>query len=308
MAARRVRMHPELGYSLVGFVAEKEAVGETTIEGVPCLGAVGELSAIIRREDIDEVFLARPGLSHQELLEIMSTGETERVGFKVISDIFEVITSNVTLGTAGDLPVVDLRAEGISTSRQMIKRSTDVLGALALLVLSAPFALWAWLGWRRAFSSVSVLTRYRLVGQQGKVLSLTLFRELPPKYKPGRLSRAIVRRGLHQICFLAVEVLRGRLSLVGRKPESPEALPTYSGWLRKRLLLKPGLTGLWLIIVPDDPTGGASAQYDFYYLKNQSLLLDLLILAKSLPYLVRGFPDGLAPYSAPTAGGTEEPT
>jgi len=78
------------------------------------------------------------------------------------------------------------------------------------------------------------------------------------------------------------------MSLVGPRPEMPFIVEQYKHWQRERLKVKPGLTGLWQIMGRKDLPLHDSLEYDFYYIKNQSLLLDLTILIKTIPIILLG--------------------
>jgi len=78
------------------------------------------------------------------------------------------------------------------------------------------------------------------------------------------------------------------MSLVGPRPEVPEIVATYEAWQRKRLELQPGLTGLWQIITPGDRPLHEDLEYDFYYIKNYSIWMDLSIMLQTIPILLFG--------------------
>ena len=78
------------------------------------------------------------------------------------------------------------------------------------------------------------------------------------------------------------------MSLVGPRPEMPFIVEQYKHWQRERLKVKPGLTGLWQIMGRKDLPLHDSLEYDFYYIKNQSLLLDLTILIKTISIILLG--------------------
>jgi lipopolysaccharide/colanic/teichoic acid biosynthesis glycosyltransferase len=81
-------------------------------------------------------------------------------------------------------------------------------------------------------------------------------------------------------------VLKGDMSLVGPRPEMPFIVEQYKDWERRRLKVKPGITGLWQIMGRKDLPLHENIEYDFYYIKNQSLLLDLTLLIKTIPIIL----------------------
>jgi len=79
-----------------------------------------------------------------------------------------------------------------------------------------------------------------------------------------------------------INVLKGDMSLVGPRPEMPFIAASYDEWQRRRLSVKPGITGLWQILGRKDLPMHANLQYDFYYIRNRSLSLDVSILLRTI--------------------------
>ena len=77
------------------------------------------------------------------------------------------------------------------------------------------------------------------------------------------------------------------MSLVGPRPEMPYIVEQYEPWQRRRIEVRPGLTGLWQILGRKDLPLRDNIEYDFYYLTNRSLLLDLVIVYKTLGAVIR---------------------
>ena len=78
------------------------------------------------------------------------------------------------------------------------------------------------------------------------------------------------------------------MSLVGPRPEMPFIVEKYKYWQKKRLDVKPGVTGLWQIIGRKDLPLHENLQYDFYYIRNQSFVTDTVILIKTIPGILFG--------------------
>ena len=83
-------------------------------------------------------------------------------------------------------------------------------------------------------------------------------------------------------------VLRGEMSMVGPRPEMPFLVEKYAPWERRRLDVKPGVTGLWQVIGRKNLPLHLNMQYDLYYIKNQTFLLDLEILFRTIPAVLKG--------------------
>jgi lipopolysaccharide/colanic/teichoic acid biosynthesis glycosyltransferase len=94
----------------------------------------------------------------------------------------------------------------------------------------------------------------------------------------GRWLRATSLDELPQL----LDVLAGHMSLVGPRPEMPFIVDTYDDWQRRRLAVKPGITGLWQILGRKDLPMHQNLQYDFYYIRNRSIAHDLSIMIRTV--------------------------
>jgi lipopolysaccharide/colanic/teichoic acid biosynthesis glycosyltransferase len=136
------------------------------------------------------------------------------------------------------------------------------------------------------------------VGKDGRLFWLPKLRTLRPgadPYKPPtesdvaqmvRASGKFLRR--HRIDELPqlLPVLTGRMSLVGPRPEIPNVVATYRRIYRKRLSVKPGITGLWQIMADHNNKADHDIKYDLYYLRRASLWFDMRILAMTIPFVL----------------------
>ncbi len=78
------------------------------------------------------------------------------------------------------------------------------------------------------------------------------------------------------------------MSLVGPRPEMPFLVERYTPWQRRRLEVRPGLTGLWQILGRKDLPLAENIEYDFFYINNRSLLLDVVIVLRTIPVVILG--------------------
>ncbi|MCU0612831.1 MAG: sugar transferase, partial [Candidatus Eisenbacteria bacterium] len=85
-----------------------------------------------------------------------------------------------------------------------------------------------------------------------------------------------------------LNVINGTMSFVGPRPEMPFIVARYQGWQAQRLNVKPGMTGLWQIMGRKDLPLEENLEYDFYYIRNQSILLDITILLRTIPTVFLG--------------------
>ena len=289
---QKLQDHPEIGYRVVGLLDDSEELREKDVAGHPVLGRVAELRAVAQGAGVREVFVADPGLGHTRMLSLVLDCEDLGIEFRVVTNLFEVLTAGTELDLVDDLPLVRLGRERTHPLYEGAKRAFDVCGALLGLVLFAP--LLGWCAWRiRATSPGPALFTQLRVGRDGRPFRMIKFRTMhrdvaPEAISPtgpgdprvtrfGRWLRATSIDELPQLW----NVLRGEMSLVGPRPEMPFIVDGYDEWQRRRLSVKPGITGLWQILGRKDLPMHRNLQYDFYYIRNRSLALDASILLRT---------------------------
>ncbi len=288
--------HPEIGYEIVGSVA---APGEEVDErnGTHDLEALGEL---IAREQIEEIFLAIAHLEHDRQLDLLNLAEHRGIRVHVVSNIFDVITERAKVEEIATFPVITLRDGHIPLHQAMMKAMLDYTLALGGTLLWLAFFHW-WIAIRiRMDSPGPVFFRQERIGRDGRPFILFKYRtmradaeayataptdEEDPRITP--FGRWLRRTSLDELPQL-LNVLRGEMSLVGPRPEMRFIVDQYQAWERRRLDVKPGLTGLWQVIGRKNLPLHLNMQYDLYYIKNQSFLLDVEILCRTLPAVLKG--------------------
>jgi Undecaprenyl-phosphate galactose phosphotransferase WbaP len=193
------------------------------------------------------------------------------------------------------------------------KRIVDVLGAIVLGLVFAPLILTILFLMRK--SGGTVIYRHRRVGRGGQMFSCLKFRTMVPnadqvlrdllekdsdlraewirdhklRHDPRvtRLGRFLRRTSLDELPQL-LNVLRGEMSLVGPRPVVREELLRYGRAVGTYLAAKPGITGLWQVTGRNDTDYRRRVVLDTYYVRNQNLLLDLYILAKTTGVVLGG--------------------
>lgn len=174
----------------------------------------------------------------------------------------------------------------------------DIVIALGLLPLLLPWvaviSLAIWLD-----SPGPVFFRQQRVGRQGKLFTVLKFRTLEiqaPRYSEKiqdtdpritRVGRLLRRTGLDELPQL-FNVVRGEMALIGPRPEQLPLLTHYSDWQLLRHVVKPGITGWWQVHHRDGSAIYLNVEKDLYYIVNQSLRLDFLIVLKTLRVLWQG--------------------
>ena len=290
---QKLQDHPETGYRVVGFLDDtRDSIGKD-VANRPVLGHVDDLREIAQRFGVQEVFVAMPSLGHTRMLSLVLDCEDLGITFRVVTNLFEVLTAGSPLDLVDDLPLVQLGRDRPNVLYAPIKRALDVLGAALGLLATAPIL--AFCAWRiRRAGARSAFFAQQRIGLNGRPFTFYKLRTLredadpytvapqsgsDPRITPfGRLLRRTSLDELPQLW----NVLRGEMSLVGPRPEMPFIVDEYDDWQRRRLTVKPGLTGLWQILGRKDLPMHANLQYDFYYIRNRGIALDVSILLRTI--------------------------
>jgi exopolysaccharide biosynthesis polyprenyl glycosylphosphotransferase len=297
MLLEKTHNFPALGYYVVGFVAET-GLGKRYL-GKEILGASKDILKIIEDYQIDEVIFARPSMSREKVLDLIVQMEEADVGIKMVSDLYDIVTSQTVIDGIADIPMIEIHRQKFGWLQSTIKLAMDYGLGTIFLALSLPF--WLLIGILIRLESIGpILVRDERIGRKGKLFQLfkfrTLYRHDPPEGSPPagwsdprvtRFGRFLRRSSLDEWPQL-LNILRGEMSLVGPRPELPVIVANYREWQKLRLEVKPGITGLWQIMGRKDLFLHQNLEYDFYYIKNRSLLLDLSILLRTIPAMIFG--------------------
>jgi len=293
MIFQKIQSNPGLGYEVVGFVATDGSEGVPL--GAQIIGHSGNLAPIIDEHQVDEVIIALPEATHQEILMLLSECERGKVTVKVYPDVFQIMASQVSIGDLGGLPLLTVRDIALRGWRRAAKRLMDVAGAACVLILSSPLMmLMAVL--IKLDSRGPVFYAQERMGLDARPFQMLKFRSMRRDAEasgPGwtveddprvtRLGRIIRRINVDELPQL-INVLMGEMSLVGPRPERPvyvnqfrRSIPRYMD----RHWEKAGMTG-WAQIngLRGDTSIAERTKYDLWYIENWSLLLDVRILMR----------------------------
>jgi exopolysaccharide biosynthesis polyprenyl glycosylphosphotransferase len=292
-----------LGRTVVGFVDDYATVGSKIVcrveqfrrrvRAIPVLGRGRELAELIERHRIDELLVTTPASEFTLLQDL-----TDRLGENVLDVAFVpglagLRADQLEVQDIGAVPLLQPSRRNVSLVYRSLKRTLDLSVAMVSLVIAAPVWLVAavaiWLE-----SGGPILFRQSRIGLHGRSFIMYKFRTLArdaDPYAPSTSVRdpratgvgALLRAtGFDEFPQL-LNVLRGEMSLVGPRPEMPFLAAEYGELERLRLAVKPGITGVWQL--SPDREGAAihdNLEYDLYYIRNQGLLLDVLLLVETL--------------------------
>ena len=178
------------------------------------------------------------------------------------------------------------------------KKCLDIIVCLILLI-PAVLILLAVLPVVLIVDGRPVLFFQRRIGRNGREFLMPKIRTLKKHAHPNKpacsydtdafttkTGRFLRRHRLDEMPQI-FSVITGKMSLVGPRPELPDVVKSYTAKELKRLDARPGLTGLWQIKAPRNQPIHKNIKYDFYYLRKASLLLDIRILAETIPFVLR---------------------
>ncbi len=298
--ALRIQNHPEIGYELVGFIDRRAAELGDNVAGLPLIGDGSELVDLLLRYRIEEVFLAVPSMDQNLAFKLVVQCEAANVHFKIVkNDLLQVIMDRVKIDEIGDFPVILLREGRLTPLGSFVKRSMDLALAIPTFVLISPvMALICVL--IKLDSRGPAMFAHDRVGKDGKIFRLYKFRTMstetnPYAVAPGdqfdsritRMGRFLRKTSLDELPQLW-NVITGDMSLVGPRPEMPFIVEQYEPWQRRRLDAPQGITGLWQIAGRKQLPLHYNLEYDFYYIRNWTLLLDVAILLRTIPAVLLG--------------------
>jgi exopolysaccharide biosynthesis polyprenyl glycosylphosphotransferase len=324
LCVREMRERRELGYRVIGVVETGAGVGEAVreFEGVPVVADVGGLAEAIRETGANEVIITDPNVPGDLLFDaMMRAGRRRGVEFRVAPGLFNSLPRKTEVDQIGVLPVVTLFREPLSQGARVVKRASDIFVAtLALVVLSPLWILISVL--IKLDSRGAILYKQERVGMDGRIFLFLKFRtmragsddhihrEYQRRYIEGRpdtnlgdnarpvyklhddprvtrTGRWLRRTSLDELPQL-LNVLRGDMSVVGPRPPIPYEVEAYELWHRKRLDMKPGMTGMWQVSGRNRLSFDEMVRLDLFYIENWSLWLDVKIMLRTLPVLLRG--------------------
>jgi exopolysaccharide biosynthesis polyprenyl glycosylphosphotransferase len=281
------------------------------IAGLPVAGGLEGIAAAVRRFGADTVaVLACPEMSGTALRSLAWELEKTGTDLCVAPALLDVAGPRTTIRPVAGLPLLHVDHPEFTGARRVIKSSFDrVVAAAALLLLTPVFLAIA--AAIKLSDGGAALFRQTRVGRDGRVFRLYKFRTMVPDAELLRarlaarnehdgplfkirndprittLGRWLRRWSFDELPQL-INVLRGEMSLVGPRPALPDEAARYADHVRRRLAVKPGLTGLWQVNGRADLPWDESVRLDLRYVENWSFALDLQIMWKTCAAVIRG--------------------
>ena len=305
---RSLERHPERGMKPVGLILGRSATSGLHLpEGLPVLGPVDDLEALLREHRIDEVILAQPEIDYERIPRLLVECERAMAVFRIVPETTELLLSGMTVETIDGIPLLGIRETPLQGWHAALKRMIDFGVALAGLLVTGPLigVLAALVRWREGGPAFFVQERMGIDGRAFKIFKLRTMRldaeqhsgpifaeDFDPRCTP--LGALLRRSHLDELPQL-LNVLRGEMSLVGPRPERPHFIDQFRDNVPRymaRHKVKSGITG-WAQVNGLCGRHGSideRLKYDLYYIENWTLLLDFKILMMTLFGRVRPGP------------------
>jgi exopolysaccharide biosynthesis polyprenyl glycosylphosphotransferase len=279
---------------------------------VPVLGGLTDVVSVLRQMRADSVAVAPgPGISSEALRQLSYELEGTGVDLLVAPTLTNVTGTRISIRPVSGLPLLHVDEPELGGARRLVKAAFDRSVGLLLLLLVAPFLLLIALAIRLT-SRGPAFFRQQRVGRDGKAFTLWKLRSMyvdaearrhqlddlnvhrdkgvlfkiqnDPRITP--IGRQLRRYSLDELPQLW-NVVKGDMSLVGPRPPLQSEVDRYETHTHRRLLVKPGLTGLWQVSGRSDLSWEDTVRLDLHYVENWSLGLDLAVMAKTVLAVLR---------------------
>jgi exopolysaccharide biosynthesis polyprenyl glycosylphosphotransferase len=301
--ADRVEARHGLGIQVIGHLSVPGEVQHVTTR--PILGTVDEIEDVFHSNVVDEVAACLPPESASYLEPVASLAADEGKTVRIPIDPHE---GGLLHGRAEEFEGLLVRSmihDGHREAGLAVKRLMDIAGATLGLVIFSPVLLITAVA-IRVLDGPPVLFRQTRVGLHGRPFTIIKFRTMAPDaeerlhevahlnelegaaFKASNDPRmssigAVLRRTSIDELPQLWNVLRGEMSLVGPRPPLPTEVVEYDIWHRRRLSMKPGITGLWQVESRHESNFDRWVELDLSYIDRWTLWLDLSILLRTMP-------------------------
>jgi exopolysaccharide biosynthesis polyprenyl glycosylphosphotransferase len=306
--ADRLEAQHVLGLHVIGHLTGLDEAEVSVTR--PVLGRLEEIEEVLHSRIVDEVAICLPLTEASRIDSLVRLCEEEGKIVRIPMHIFEHALSSGRVEEFEGIPVYSIVSGPDRLAGLVSKRLLDVAGgafaSLVLLPVMAAIALAI-----RLDSPGPVLFRQNRVGLHGRTFRVVKFRtmvdgaedqrdelqahneinghafKITDDPRVTRVGRFLRRTSLDELPQLW-NVVRGEMSLVGPRPPLPEEVAGYDVWHRRRLSMKPGMTGLWQVRARREADFDRWVEVDLEYIDSWSLWLDMKIIARTIPAVIAG--------------------
>ena len=312
--AKTIMRAPGSGLFLVGALTESQTSHKRPICGIPILGGYDDLLRAVDDSQADTVILTGADEINPTVM--------RRIGWELDARDIELIVAPALTDVAGPriharpvagLPLIHVSYPAFEGARRWTKRTFDILGSSLLILLSSPVLIGVAIAVKRSGPG-DIIYRQVRVGRTGAPFGMLKFRSMvqdaddqleslldaqgtsdKPLFKVTNDPRItpvglfIRKYSLDELPQL-FNVLVGKMSLVGPRPQRAAEVALYDDAAHRRLIMKPGMSGLWQVSGRSNLSWEDSIRLDLYYVENWSMTGDILILWRTFRAVAR--PDG----------------
>jgi lipopolysaccharide/colanic/teichoic acid biosynthesis glycosyltransferase len=280
--AYKISRHPELLLEVVGFLYSSgsdssNGFGNPQQESVS-LQSLNVLS-LLEEKQVSELIVVMPQPPGAEVEKMISKCREAGMIVRLVPHWYELYVSQAQMMEVDGVPLISLEERNVSAVALGLKRAVDLIGGIFLALISWPVLLMAAASLKRHRGPVfSEELRCGKAGGAFRMFRVNVDRENPG---PNGFERLLASLSLTELPQLW-NVLRGDMSLVGPRPESPDRVRHYSDWQRQRLSVKPGLTGLAQVHgLREQHSSEEKARFDLEYIFHWSLFLDFSLILQT---------------------------
>jgi exopolysaccharide biosynthesis polyprenyl glycosylphosphotransferase len=309
--AEQLQTNRKAGVWIAGFADDELARGSRLLPGVSVLGSIDSVADLVRQHGIQEIIVASTALSREKLLELFqSFGAADDITIRLSSGLYEILTTGVEVQEIGNIPLLSVNKVRLTGIDVFSKRVLDLVVSIGALLVSWPFMLVVAVA-VKLDSPGPVFYRRRVVGVGAKPFDALKFRtmyvdaeerlardpELRRQFEKNyklkndprvtRVGGLLRRTSLDELPQL-FNVLLGQMSLVGPRMITSEERARYGKWRMNLCTVKPGITGLWQVSGRSDVGYEERVTLDMHYIRNFSIWLDLHLLWRTIPAVVKG--------------------
>lgn len=307
--ARVINREPWLGFRVLGAVTPPTVKESGTPAGIPVLGHTDALGAVVKEHGAQTVICTEGSFSRtQDFRRLAWDLENEHTQMIVVPTMTDVSAERLRVRPIAGLPLIHVEQPRSEAASRWGKRLFDLAGSAALIVLSAPVMLAIAIA-IKVDDRGPVFFRQMRVGRHGEPIRVYKFRSMVVDAEK-RLAGLRVRNESDGVLFKMAKdprvtrvgsfirrysldelpqffnVFAGEMSLVGPRPALPSEVEQYEAHVRRRLDVRPGITGLWQVSGRSDLSWEDTVRLDLYYVDNWSMVQDFMILLRTFRAVV----------------------
>ena len=262
-------------------------------------GNLNNIPNFLKKEKVNRIIVAIRKLDEEKIKYIELIASQNQIPLNFLPSIESFKNNPGKLKEHAGIPFISKNIEQLPVYYLAGKRLIDIITSILSILISLP--VWIIIPILiKKDSKGPVIFRQKRIGLNGKVFHLYKFRSMytdSPKYahcptnssdkRITPIGRWLRKTSIDELPQL-LNVLKGEMSMVGPRPEMPFIVERYNTIERRRLIRKPGLTGLWQVSRYRNSEISLNLEYDFYYIENQGFVLDFVILLMTVFFAIRG--------------------